>query len=293
MRVLGAAAALGLPALTLAQTPVSPSLTVSEGSGSTTQFQVNSNPTADQDFPAVAVDTDGDFIVTWESIGSDGGDTDSYSIQAQRYNSLGVPQGVQFQVNTYTTASQRFPAAAYDSSGDFAITWHSGGSFGDDSHGSSVQVRRFDASGTALGPETQVNSYTTNDQLWPDIALDSDGDFVVTWQSLGSQGDDSIGWSVQGQRFNSHGTSQGSGFQVNSYTTGNQFRPQVGMDASGDFAIVWESYGSPGGETSWSVQGQRYNASGTSQGDQIQLNSYTTSWQRYPDVAMDAEMVIS
>ena len=52
------------------------------------QFQVNTYTTRDQYSPAVAVDGQGNFVVAWESFGSSGTDTDSFSIQAQRYDAL-------------------------------------------------------------------------------------------------------------------------------------------------------------------------------------------------------------
>ena len=53
-------------------------------------------------------------MVVWHSVGSAGSDTDSYSIQGQRYDANGSAVGGQFQVNTYTTSFQFFPAAAVD-----------------------------------------------------------------------------------------------------------------------------------------------------------------------------------
>ena len=53
----------------------------------------------------------------------------------------------------------------------------------------------------------------------------------------------------------------------------------------GDFVVVWQSYGSSGGDTSYSsVQGQRYAAGGAALGGEFQVNAYTTSTQRYPSV---------
>lgn len=54
------------------------------------------------------------------------------------------------------------------------------------------------------GSEFQINTYTTNRQQNPSVAVGADGDFVVVWQSYGSSGTDSppLGeHSVQGQRF--------------------------------------------------------------------------------------------
>ena len=48
--------------------------------------------------------------------------------------------------------------------------------------GYGVFGRRFDAGGTSLGPDFQVNTYTTGDQSRPDVASTADGGFVVVCQ---------------------------------------------------------------------------------------------------------------
>jgi hypothetical protein len=68
----------------------------------------------------------------------------------------------------------------------------------------------------AIGPELQVNTYTTGNQIWADVAAASSGDFVVVWHSAGSPGGDSSYDSVQGRFYAAGGTSPGAQFQVNS-----------------------------------------------------------------------------
>jgi hypothetical protein len=262
----------------------------SVGTAQGSQFQVNSYTTGHQDGPAVALDSDGDFVVVWGSWGSYGSDTEGNSIQGQRYNSVGTAQGSQFQINSYTTNNQNVPDVAMDSDGDFVVVWGSSGSYGSDTDGSSIQGQRYNSVGTAQSSQFQVNTYTTNNQWAPAVALDSDGDFVVVWHSNGSSGGDTSNYSIQGQGYNSAGTAQGSQFQVNIYTTDFQVSPAVALDSDGDFVVVWDSRGSDGGDTDFSsIQGQRYNSAGTAQGSQFQVNSYTTSWQTSPAVALDSD----
>ena len=45
-------------------------------------------------------------------------------------------------------------------------------------------VSVFPISGQLLGPEFQVNSYTTGHQTTPAAAMDGSGNFVVVWQSV-------------------------------------------------------------------------------------------------------------
>jgi hypothetical protein len=56
-----------------------------------------------------------------------------------------VPDGPQFQVNTYTPNRQDFPKLAMSPGGEFVVTWRSEGSPGPDQSGDSVQAARFQA----------------------------------------------------------------------------------------------------------------------------------------------------
>ncbi len=91
------------------------------------EFQINTHTTSGQVHPAVAVDADGDFVVVWQSLGQDGS---SYGVFGLRYDSGGMAQGGEFQVNTYTTSSQFGPAVAADADGDFVVAWESSGQDG-------------------------------------------------------------------------------------------------------------------------------------------------------------------
>ena len=57
-------------------------------------------------------------------------------------------------------------------------------------------------------------------------------------------------FSVQGQRYAVGGAALGGQFQVNTYSTSNQFLPSVASDAEGNFVVAWTSLGSSGGDTS-------------------------------------------
>ncbi|MEO7795814.1 MAG: hypothetical protein ABIV06_13680, partial [Thermoanaerobaculia bacterium] len=71
------------------------------------QFQVNTYTTSHQYQPAVATDSAGNFVIVWTSAGSSGGDTSNLSVQARRWAADGAALGGEFQVNTYTTSTQR------------------------------------------------------------------------------------------------------------------------------------------------------------------------------------------
>jgi hypothetical protein len=153
------------------------------------EFQVNAYTNSDQDFPGVIADGAGGFVAQWRSAGSFGTDTSNDSIQVRRFDSQGVPQGADFQVNTYTTGSQFGYIAGPDGTGGFVVVWESSASGGTDTGSYSIQARRFDAAWQPVADQFQVNTYTTEGQNQPGVALDGSGGFVVVWRSGDSYGD--------------------------------------------------------------------------------------------------------
>ncbi len=159
------------------------------------EFQVNTYTTSPQFRSAVAVDGDGNFAIAWQSNGQDG---DGNGVYAQRYNADGTSDGDEFQVNTYTTSSQFTPAVAVGGDGNFVITWES--FFQEGGSNTGIYAQRYNADGTTDGDEFQVNTYTTNSQSSTSVGVDENGDFVITWESNGQDGDNT---GIYAQRFSS------------------------------------------------------------------------------------------
>src|SRR6188768_2020013 len=77
----------------------------------------------------------------------------------------------------------------------------------------------------------------------------------------------------------------GPEFQVNGYVTGNQLRPDVAVEPTGSFVVVWDS---PHDGHLQGVFGQRYDSTGAPQGSEFQLNTYPTDDQGDAAIAADA-----
>ena len=88
-----------------------------------------------------------------------------------------TPVGVEFRVNSTTADSQTTASMAMDADGDFVVAWQSNLQ---DGSGNGIFAQRYNAAGVAQGVEFRVNTTTANFQVSPDIAMDADGDFVVT-----------------------------------------------------------------------------------------------------------------
>ena len=239
-----------------------------------TEFQVNVYTSANRGAPDLAIGSGSGFVVTW-SAAHDG---DSYGIFARRFNSVGSSLATEFRVNSYTVGNQRLSVIASDGDGDFVMVWEGPG--GSDPDG--VFGRRFNSSGNPLANEFRANNATAGNQKRPSIDMDSDGDFVVTWMSP-----DGSMYGIFAQRFTSAGAPTGPEFQVNTYETGNQWYPSVGLDADGDFVVAWEDYTQDGDGSG--IFARRFDSAGTPRDGEFQVNSRAAGPQTGASLATDSD----
>jgi hypothetical protein len=139
-----------------------------------------------------------------------------------------------------------------------------------------------------IGGEVDVNTFTTDFQTQPALAVAPDGSFwVVAWTSspfaAAAQDGDEAG--VFAQMYDTLGPVGGE-FQVNTTTAGPQQFPDVAAH-DGGFVVTWESGGDQDGDST-GIYAQRYDATGAAQGGETRINTTTDNAQRRPSVAMDS-----
>jgi len=268
--------------LALSSPIYSPQVIAVQGDTAGIEFPVNTQTAGNQSNSSIAMDADGDFVITWHSNLQDGSGSGIY---AQRYTADGNTTGSEFRVNTETSFSQKAPSIAMDADGDFVITWQSRGQDDlVDVNGYGIYAQRYTADGSTVGSEFLVNTEASNAQFSPSIAIDADGDFVIAWASNGQDGGDS---GIYAQRYSADGTTAGREFLVNTETDNNQTNPRIAMNAGGDFVITWESDSQDKGLT-YGVYAQRYTADGIKAGSEFLVNTETADNQSRPSIAMDA-----
>jgi hypothetical protein len=244
------------------------------------EFRVNTHTTGDQSEPSVAIAEGGNFVVVWTS----GQDGSGPGVFAQRYATGGTPLGPEFRVNAFTAGSQHEPRVAAGAGGDFVVVWTSEAQ---DGSGAGIFGQRYAASGAPLGGEFRVNTYTSGHQYNPAVASGPGStDFVVVWQDGTAPGGGQPGRGVFGQRFAGGGGALGTEFQVETYTTGFQGAPDLVVQGSGSFVVVWHSDGQDGSDLG--IYGQRYGAAGAPFGSEFRVNAYTTGPQAFPAIGVDS-----
>ncbi|HKY91878.1 MAG TPA: hypothetical protein VJM11_12600 [Nevskiaceae bacterium] len=187
--------------------------------------------------------------------------------------------GFNERVNTTTAGRQYSSDIARDAIGNTVVVWVSNDQDGD---GSGIFGQRYAADGRALGEEFAINTRTTGDQRNPRVAMSATGRFVVTWAGPDPDGD-----GVHVRRYNAQGAALGDQVRVNGEVAGYQVRPDVAMDAAGNFTVIWTGPGAEGAAVD--VFQRRFAADGTPLGDQRRVNKATAYDQDYATIAMDAD----
>ncbi|MDA8019924.1 MAG: hypothetical protein MPN21_20990 [Thermoanaerobaculia bacterium] len=191
-----------------------------------------------------------------------------------------TPVGDEFQINAYTTGIQGLPNAAVAPDGSFVVIWESDGQDGD---GFGTFLRRFDRQGNALTGDLQVAENTFSDQVDADVAMYSDGSFVVVWDADGAS--DGSYRGIFGRCFDSAGAPVGGEFAVNQGTLGDQNDAVIAPTVDGGFVVVWESHPPLG--TYEDLLARRFDSSAQPVGNDYQINVFTTGDQEDADIAVD------
>jgi hypothetical protein len=239
------------------------------------ELQVNSFTDGAQQEPAVAMNASGAFVVVWESQNVPQ-DANKTSICARLYDTSGSPVVAEFTINTEIAAC-RYPDAAMDDDGSFAIAWFKQNGI------NSIMLRAYWADGTAETQPLKLNTVRFSSVTQPSIAIAGTERFVVVWDGDPNRaGDDDI----HARLYQPDGTPIGDQFIVNTTRAGAQQNPRAAMNNVGEFVIVWNSETSLG-DTERDIFGQRFDSSGSPIGDEFQINTFAAGDQRNAVVAMD------
>ncbi len=195
-----------------------------------TEFAVNAYTTGAQRDPRVVRASAGGFIVAWEGDSTAGGaDRDVFF---RSFDASGQPSSGDVRINTTTENDQGNPALAALPEGGFVVVWQS---IDQDGSNEGIIGQRFGPAATRIGPQFQVNVFTTGPQDDPAIAAGADGAFVVVWESSYQDASDN---GVFGRLFDPAGTPVGEEFAANQTTLASQADAAVAM-RDGLATIAW------------------------------------------------------
>jgi hypothetical protein len=127
-----------------------------------------------------------------------------------------------------------------------------------------------------LGPDFQVNTYTHDDQGYPDVARFPDGGFVVVWEDSGDSPN-----GIKGRLFQDSGApASGEILLVGADTFNSSSPPRVAALPGGGFAVVWGDF--------HDILLRRFDGEARPLGDPVVVNGVGPGGNAQPDVAADS-----
>jgi hypothetical protein len=246
------------------------------------EFRVDEEPPAYYVAPSrpdVAAGAAGNFVVTWW--GADA--TTNYGAFARPFDHAGTPLAGDLLLSSPPNAAF-YPSVAADADGDFVVVWNDDP---DAVAGYFIKGRRVSAVGVVQGTEFTVSSVSYY-EYEPRAASAPAGEFVVVWDDF-EYGPYPNQFTIQGRRYDADGMAVDVAFPIEPDGTSRQVGPQIGMDADGDFVVVWLDY--QPFLTPSVIRAQRHDATNTPVGGQFVVttdaySSYSNDG-RLPAVAMN------
>lgn len=149
-------------------------------------FQVNTYTNGRQMKPAVGIDAGGNFVVAWISTHQE---LAGMTVWARRYASNADPLGAPFRVDASDTFNRSvYPqmSLAVGSSGGFVVAWEERAPVLGGLKLGFIVTRTYTSNGTPQsGPRTIAFGLDPLPRV-PQVAMDTQGAYVVVWDSAGS-----------------------------------------------------------------------------------------------------------
>ena len=255
----------------------------SNGNPSGSEISVNSATDGHQHDASLAYGGSDRFLVVWDhDIPGEG----EFGIRGQLFQTDGSRFGAELSLAQLDMPRVNDPRVA-GGPGGYVVAWDSSDV---DGSGLAVQAQLLDSLGTAVGGAFQVNVNTFYDQDDPEVAMGTDGGFVVVWKDQTFPDDPYNGILLR--LFASDGTPQTDEILVNVITADSQERPILARTPGDGILVVWDSRTDPMGE--FDIVGRHFDSAGNPTTGEFQVNELRDGNQTYADLAVaDSRFVVT
>jgi hypothetical protein len=193
------------------------------------------------------------YVATWSRNNVPG-------VFARRYDADGRPAGNAIRVDGPSELDfWSLPDVAMADDGSFAVVWHS-------VTDRDVHARAFDPADAPLSSDQVVNVTRPHWQLYPRVAADPQGGYVVGW-TTGNVGDDGVRWPhvALARRLDARGRPVGAEARLNGRVAADADWIEVVIGSDRDVLAVWQRCGRGCGPAGPAVVARRLDAVGDPQ----------------------------
>jgi len=235
------------------------------------EFIVNVLNEGNQTVPALAMDRQGRFAVVWQGPGIE------EDVFLRMCDPQDMPIADDLLVNLDAEGRQLQPRVAAGGEDLFVIAWESAETV-EDGNRTFVHAHLFDPNGTGLGNDILVDP-NLYDCRYPDVAMDAQGNFAVTWMR------DKSSHPILARLFDPNGVPRTDVFPVSTTAIASVTRPSIAMNAHGYFLITWD--GDPNRASDDDIHARRYDPNGAPQGEPFVVNTIRAGAQQWPQAAIN------
>lgn len=158
-----------------------------------------------------------------------------------------TPVNATIKVNTTVADAQFAPAVAALSGGGYVIVW-------EDFSAGRVFAQRFDAVGTKVGGELQLDLTQGGSPVWVSVAATANDGFVIAFQAGGFNQAE-----IFGRRYDGANAPVGGLFAVNTTSPNEQYNPHIVALDGGNLLFTWDTQAS---DVRQEVRGRIFGANG-------------------------------
>lgn len=183
----------------------------------------------------VAIDDNGNVAITVTFAASA---TDN-NVYVRMFTVTGLAQGGFVSVATTSGFDDEDSSVAMNNAGDVVVTF----AFESAPGNHNIYAVAYDFN-SVLDTLTNVSGFvavstTSDDEIYPSVAIDDAGNFVVTYdENFGS-----TGYGVRARAFDALGQALGPAFTVNRTFDGNQTGASLARNGAGDYVVAWSGNG--------------------------------------------------
>lgn len=230
----------------------------------------NDENSSNQTEPAITVFDNKSFITAWTDQRNK-----TYQTFFQKYDSNGMQIGDNILVDDGGT--QYRPSIYGLADNNFMVIYTE--YYRDVNNQNEIFAQKYFKTGEKLGDKILVsNNSIAGNSNYASGASKDDGEGVIVWEKrIGSSN------RIYAQRFNENGSKVGEEITVSDDTTSYYYRPKVGIDGNGNFAVT--CYKIPG----YNILLYRYNNNGEKIDSTIIVNENMNSSNYYPDIDVNSE----
>ncbi|SNT56981.1 hypothetical protein SAMN06295949_1671, partial [Pseudomonas delhiensis] len=251
------------------------------------EYRVNATSGANRAAQVSALD-DGGYVITWQAIVAK-----QWAIMMRHYDSDGLPITGDLLVAVTSVAES---SAYYLSSTTTLADGRVAIAYMGKENGSDIKFKLYDPQTHQFGPEILANQTQTGSQTAPGVAMLTNGNLVITWDSKITTGPDRSGFSMWARIYTPDGIPVGNEFLVNTFTPGDQLNGYAIARPGGGFVVVYESVAdqAPGAGT-LGIYAQFFDNAGNRIGQELRIHQLEYGTQTKPDVAFleDGRMFVS